>query len=67
MTQRSDAAMIELLAACEQLAESHARTRKVAQIVIDADLENRRLPSTVLESYQSQSIPRLPIFRSSAR
>lgn len=55
MTTPSDASFLELLAACEQLAESHARSLRAVQQLTSAGFEGRGITTAVLQAYDEQA------------
>ena len=55
MTTPNDATMLELLAACEQLAEGYARSLRAVQQLTSAGLEGRGISVTALHAYDEQA------------
>ena len=55
MTTPTDAPMLELLAACEQLGEGYARALRAVQNLTSAGLEGRSITIAVLHAYDEQA------------
>jgi hypothetical protein len=55
MTTPSRATILELLAACEQLAEGYARALRAVQNLTSAGLEGRDISIAVLHEYDEQA------------
>lgn len=51
----TDSVLLEMLLACEQLGESHARALKQIAQLTDAQLQGRGLDTAVLLAYQEQA------------
>ena len=55
MTTPTDAPMLELLAACEQLGEGYARALRAVRNLTSAGLEGRSITIAVLHAHEEQA------------
>ena len=55
MTTPSDVPILELLAACEHLAEGYGRALRAVQQITSAGLEGRGMTAATLQSYDEQA------------
>jgi hypothetical protein len=55
MATFTDAPMLELLAACEQLADGYARALRAVQNLTSAGFEGRGITTAVLQAYDEQA------------
>ena len=55
MTMPADAALIEMIAACEQLSEGYARALRAVQQLTSAGLEGLGMSAATLHGYHEQA------------
>jgi shikimate kinase len=55
MTMPQDATLLEMLAACEQLADGYARSLRAVQQLTSAGLEGRGVSAVALHAYHEEA------------